>query len=166
MRIVCPLRLKSAGVKVYYSYLSYKAESAATNFIQIDPRDTTQMCSNCGTIVKKSLSERVHECPYCGFVADRDYNAAVNIHRVGWNSPCTGETMRLHHITVVQILSMIAGKPRPRVRGNSRTYLPQNGQRCTSKTARARRAPNNRGIRCRTAPRFFMLMPATVQRSR
>ncbi|WOX58647.1 zinc ribbon domain-containing protein [Methanoculleus receptaculi] len=29
------------------------------------------------------LSERVHECPYCGFIADRDYNAAVNIHRVG-----------------------------------------------------------------------------------
>ncbi|WP_366944345.1 zinc ribbon domain-containing protein [Methanoculleus sp.] len=26
---------------------------------------------------------RVHNCPYCGFVADRDYNAAVNIHCVG-----------------------------------------------------------------------------------
>ena len=91
----------------FYSYLAYKAECAGTNFMQIDPRDTTQMCSNCGTIVKKSLSERVHECPYCGFVADRDYNAAVNIHRVGMEQPFEPvETMPLHHISVVQVLSM------------------------------------------------------------
>jgi putative transposase len=105
-------------------YLSYKAESAGTNLIKVDPRDTTQMCSNCGSIVKKSLSERVHECSYCGFVADRDYNAAVNIHRVGMEQPfeprklqssfLTGkssisravETMPLHHISVMQVLSM------------------------------------------------------------
>ncbi len=91
----------------FYSYLAYKAESAGTNFIQIDPRDTTQMCSNCGSIVKKSLSERVHECPYCGFVADRDYNAAVNIHRVGMEQPFEPvETTPLHHISVMQVLSM------------------------------------------------------------
>ena len=36
----------------------------------------------------KDLSERVHECPYCGgFIADRDYNAAVNIHRVRMEQP-------------------------------------------------------------------------------
>ncbi|MGB4195751.1 MAG: transposase, partial [Methanoculleus sp.] len=68
-------------------YLSYKAESAGTELVKVDPRDTTQMCSNCGSIVKKTLSERVHACPYCGFAADRDCNAAVNIHRGGWNSP-------------------------------------------------------------------------------
>ncbi len=91
----------------FYSYLAYKAESAGTEFIRVDPRDTTQMCSNCGSIVKKSLSERVHECPYCGFVADRDYNAAVNIHRVGMEQPFEPvETIPLHHISVVQVLSM------------------------------------------------------------
>ena len=91
----------------FYSYLAYKAESAGTNFIQIDPRDTTQMCSNCGSIVKKSLSERVHECPYCGFVADRDYNAAVNIHRVGMEQPFEPvEIIPLRHIAVTQVLSM------------------------------------------------------------
>ena len=67
----------------FYSYLSYKAESAGMNFIQIDPRDTTQLCANCGSITTKDLAVRVHDCPYCGFVANRDYNAAVNIHRVG-----------------------------------------------------------------------------------
>jgi putative transposase len=91
----------------FYSYLAYKAESAGTTFIQIDPRDTTQMCSNCGSIVKKSLSERVHECPYCGFVADRDYNAAVNIHRVGMEQPFGPvEIIPLRHIAVTQVLSM------------------------------------------------------------
>jgi len=88
-------------------YLSYKAESAGTNFIKVDPRDTSQMCSNCGSIVKKVLSKRVHECPYCGFVADRDYNAAVNIHRVGMEQPFEPvETIPLHRIPVMQVLSM------------------------------------------------------------
>jgi len=91
----------------FLSFLSYKAESAGTEFIRVDPRDTTQMCSNCGSIVKKTLSDRVHECPYCGFIADRDYNAAVNIHRVGMEQPFEPvETIPLHHISVMQVLSM------------------------------------------------------------
>jgi len=91
----------------FYSYLAYKAESAGTNLVKVDPRNTSQMCSNCGSIVKKTLSERVHECPYCGFVADRDYNAAVNIHRVGMEQPFEPvETVPLHHISVMQVLSM------------------------------------------------------------
>jgi putative transposase len=82
---------------------------------KVDPRDTTQMCSNCGSILKKTLSERVHECPYCGFIADRDYNAAVNIHRVGMEQPFEPvEPRHLHHISVAQVLAMIARKPRSR----------------------------------------------------
>ena len=91
----------------FYSYLSYKAERAGTNFIRVDPWNTTQMCSTCGSIVKKDLSVRVHECPYCGFIADRDYNAAVNIHRVGMEQPFEPvEMIPLHHISVMQVLSM------------------------------------------------------------
>lgn len=33
---------------------------------------------NWGTVVKKSLSMRTHACQ-CGFVLDRDWNAAINI---------------------------------------------------------------------------------------
>ncbi|MCK9343725.1 MAG: transposase, partial [Massilibacteroides sp.] len=91
----------------FYSYLTYKAESAGTELIKVDPRNTSQMCSNCGSIVTKTLSERVHECPYCGFVADRDYNAAVNIRRVGMEQPFEPvEIIPLHHISVMQVLSM------------------------------------------------------------
>ncbi|MFL5690506.1 MAG: zinc ribbon domain-containing protein, partial [Ktedonobacteraceae bacterium] len=35
-------------------------------------------CSNCGTVRKKTLSERWHSCE-CGCEMDRDHNAAVNI---------------------------------------------------------------------------------------
>jgi putative transposase len=39
---------------------------------------TSQECSQCGTVVKKSLSTRTHVCQ-CGCVLDRDHNAARNI---------------------------------------------------------------------------------------
>jgi len=91
----------------FFSYLSYKAESAGTRLIKVNPKNTSQMCSNCRSIVKKNLSDRVHECPYCGFVANRDYNAAANIHRVGMEQPFEPvEMIPLHHISVMQVLSM------------------------------------------------------------
>ncbi|NET90364.1 MAG: transposase, partial [Kamptonema sp. SIO1D9] len=40
---------------------------------------TSQNCSNCGEKVQKSLSTRTHVCHHCGFVCDRDWNAAINI---------------------------------------------------------------------------------------
>ena len=35
--------------------------------------------SGCGCRVEKSLSVRVHSCPYCGLVLNRDENAARNV---------------------------------------------------------------------------------------
>ncbi|MFZ3050505.1 MAG: zinc ribbon domain-containing protein, partial [Methanothrix sp.] len=46
-----------------------------------------QRCSACGSIVKKDQSVRVHECPYCGFSCDRDYNASRNILITGMEQP-------------------------------------------------------------------------------
>jgi len=45
----------------------------------VNPWGTTQRCSRCGEIVEKSLSDRIHACPYCGLVMDRDLNATLNI---------------------------------------------------------------------------------------
>ena len=39
-----------------------------------------------GLKVPKSLSDRVHGCPQCGLVMDRDENAAINILRLGLQS--------------------------------------------------------------------------------
>ncbi|NJM56305.1 MAG: transposase [Synechococcales cyanobacterium RU_4_20] len=50
--------------------------------IAVPPAYTSQECSNCGVIVKKSLSQRTHSCQ-CGCEMDRDHNAARNILRRG-----------------------------------------------------------------------------------
>ena len=63
-----------------------KAEEAGSRVILVNPRNTSQMCSRCGMIVKKTLSNRVHTCPHCGLAMDRDQNAAINIMRLGLQS--------------------------------------------------------------------------------
>jgi len=46
--------------------------------VAVNPQYTSQECSSCGEIVKKTLSTRTHACK-CGCVLDRDENAAKNI---------------------------------------------------------------------------------------
>ncbi len=60
-------------------FLEAKAESAGRQVIAVRPHYTSQKCSQCGTYVEKSLSVRTHVCPHCGYIADRDENAARNI---------------------------------------------------------------------------------------
>ena len=59
--------------------LRYKAVCAGSRLIEVDPRGTSQECSQCGNEVAKDLSVRIHECLQCGLVIDRDLNAARNI---------------------------------------------------------------------------------------
>lgn len=44
-----------------------------------DPRGTSIECSDCGQRVEKTLKDRVHSCPHCGLVIDRDWNSGINI---------------------------------------------------------------------------------------
>lgn len=57
---------------------TYKAASADRKCLQVDPRNTSKLCSACGRLVEKDLSMRVHHCS-CGLSLDRDWNAALNI---------------------------------------------------------------------------------------
>lgn len=66
--------------------LFYKAEEAGRRIVAIDPRNTSQICSRCGTIVKKKLSTRWHKCSVCGLHLHRDLNASLNILRLGLQS--------------------------------------------------------------------------------
>ena len=70
----------------FLSILASKAEEAGRKAIGIDPAYTSQTCSNCGEKVRKSLSERTHQCPSCGLCLDRDHNAARNILALGLQS--------------------------------------------------------------------------------
>ena len=64
-------------------WLDCKAEEAGRRVVEKDPRGTSQMCSQCGAVEKKTLAVRVHRCGGCGFVENRDINAAINILRAG-----------------------------------------------------------------------------------
>jgi putative transposase len=63
-----------------------KAEEAGRRVILVNPRNTTKRCSTCGKMGPKALSVRVHTCPHCGLVLDRDENAALNILQRGLQS--------------------------------------------------------------------------------
>ena len=80
------LSAADAGLGMFRQLLSYKAEDAGTKVVAVNPKNTTQACSQCGGIVPKSLSERVHRCS-CGLVMDRDINAAINILNLAWTEP-------------------------------------------------------------------------------
>lgn len=75
--------ISDASWSRFTEYVSYKAESAGKKVVFVNPKGTSQVCSGCGAVVKKSLSVRVHKCPHCGLVLDRDINAAINILRRG-----------------------------------------------------------------------------------
>ena len=67
----------------FFNILHCKAEEAGREVIEVNPKNTSQVCSQCGTLVKKDLSVRVHSCPHCNCSLDRDFNSALNILRLG-----------------------------------------------------------------------------------
>src|SRR6266699_6248088 len=67
-----------AGWSTFTEMVKAKAASAGRTVVFVNPFQTSQVCSGCGTVVKKDLSERWHSCE-CGCELDRDTNAAINI---------------------------------------------------------------------------------------
>jgi putative transposase len=75
--------ISDAAWNKFAEMLAYKAGKAGKLVVRVSPRNTTQRCSRCGGIAKKSLAERTHKCPYCGLEFDRDYNSALDILKLG-----------------------------------------------------------------------------------
>ncbi|MGL5807431.1 MAG: RNA-guided endonuclease InsQ/TnpB family protein [Xenococcaceae cyanobacterium] len=63
----------------FREWLEYFSQVYGVPVIAVNPSYTSQNCSNCGQLVVKTLSTRTHKCPHCGYTADRDENAAINI---------------------------------------------------------------------------------------
>jgi transposase len=61
----------------YYSQQSALKETK--KLFKVNPHNTSQNCSACGTKVPKTLSVRLHQCPKCKLEMDRDENAAINV---------------------------------------------------------------------------------------
>ncbi|WP_202222486.1 zinc ribbon domain-containing protein [Okeania sp. KiyG1] len=87
--------INDAGWGKFLTILTIKAVSAAPTqeanagqkTTTVNPKNTSQDCSNCGEKVPKKLSQRTHSCPHCGIVIERDLNAAINIkNRAAWHS--------------------------------------------------------------------------------
>lgn len=69
----------------FVSFLSYKLLQEGKQLIKINKWfPSSKTCSNCNNIKQDlQLSDRIYECSNCNLVIDRDYNAALNIRRVG-----------------------------------------------------------------------------------
>jgi putative transposase len=70
--------INDAGWYQFRKWLEHFGGKFGKITVAVNPAYTSQECSNCGAVVKKSLSMRTHVCK-CGFVLDRDWNAAINI---------------------------------------------------------------------------------------
>jgi IS605 OrfB family transposase len=61
-------------------YIAYKARMAGIPVIFVDPRHTSQRCSNCGFVdTRNRRSQSEFLCLYCGYANHADLNAAKNI---------------------------------------------------------------------------------------
>jgi putative transposase len=68
----------------FASLLSSKTAWAGRRFVAVNPAYTSQECSQCGhRKTDLTLADRIYACSCCGAVLDRDYNASLNIVRVG-----------------------------------------------------------------------------------
>lgn len=70
--------INDAGWYNFRKWLEHFGVKFGKMTIAVNPAYTSQECSSCSTVIKKSLSVRTHACQ-CGFVLDRDWNAAINI---------------------------------------------------------------------------------------
>ncbi|MDJ0578006.1 MAG: transposase [Xenococcaceae cyanobacterium MO_234.B1] len=72
------LSISDASWSIFREWLEYFGRIFNREIIAVDPKFTSQDCSNCGQRIQKSLSTRTHQCS-CGTVLCRDHNAAINI---------------------------------------------------------------------------------------
>lgn len=66
----------------FETILAYKLEERGGYLCKVDPAYTSQTCSDCGTVDRQSReSQAAFVCQHCGFRANADHNAAINILR-------------------------------------------------------------------------------------
>ncbi len=72
----CSQSISDASWYNFRQWLEYFGNKFGREIITVAPHFTSQECSNCGARVQKSLSTRTHSCPHCGYIEQRDVNAA------------------------------------------------------------------------------------------
>lgn len=77
--------INDAAWRQFIQCLENKAEEAGFHAIGVNPKNTTQRCSQCQRLPseKLTLRDRLYKCEHCGHAQDRDHNAALNIKALG-----------------------------------------------------------------------------------
>ncbi|MFB2969124.1 RNA-guided endonuclease InsQ/TnpB family protein [Aerosakkonema sp. BLCC-F183] len=103
----------------FRQWIEYFAAKFGRLAVAVPPQYTSQECSQCKAMVKKSLSTRTHVCS-CGLILQRDWNAAINIllkakstvGQTGSNANGDGSSTLLGANLVEQVLSVKLESPR------------------------------------------------------
>lgn len=99
--------IKDTGFSMFRAFIEYKSKLYGKETVIIDRYfPSSQICSQCGAVRKKSLSERTHSCT-CGCIMDRDLNAAINIHRAGTAHSAFGDASLVDQYTMIGVLMNI-----------------------------------------------------------
>lgn len=77
------------GFGAFRTIVKYVCWKTGKFFGVVNSRGTSQECPECGAIVKKDLSVRVHSCSECGFTTDRDVASGLVIRNRGMDSIST-----------------------------------------------------------------------------
>ncbi|MFQ6118520.1 MAG: zinc ribbon domain-containing protein, partial [Methanosarcinales archaeon] len=100
-------------------YVKYKAKIKGIKVKLINPRYTSRICSKCGKIGKTYISSHLttskksgghFHCNHCGYNADRDYNAALNIGRLALSG--YKEIKKAKVVTYMDSTSLGNGSPK------------------------------------------------------
>jgi putative transposase len=72
--------IQDAGWGVFLNVLHAKAESAGRVVIEVDPRNTSRRCAQCGHVAEGNrITQAAFRCLSCGHEAHADVNAAINV---------------------------------------------------------------------------------------
>jgi len=90
------MRLHDVAFHELRSIVKYQMGKYGKEVVLVDPRNSSKTCAKCGYVKDDlTLSDRVFECPRCGWRADRDYNSALNhLKNAGWEPPVVPVELR------------------------------------------------------------------------
>jgi len=108
------MRLHDVAIHELRGIVEYQLGKYGKKVVFVDPRNSSKTCAKCGYVkMDLTLSDRVFECPRCGWRADRDYNSALNhLKNAGWEPPAVPVELRPLPITMGKA-GRGSGKPRP-----------------------------------------------------
>jgi len=90
------MRLHDVAFHEFRSIVEYQLGKYGKEVVFVDPRNSSKTCAKCGYVkIDLALSDRVFECPRCGWRADRDYNSSLNhLRHAGWEPPAVPVELR------------------------------------------------------------------------